>query len=146
MKKNPERDIPDAWRESLATHVKAWVEANVERNAKGKITTRAAAERMGMKHPTYVNITTCKGSFGIHMLLQVRAAIKVPLDSLLGLKPFEEAVAPERVSPAVKAVPVPVDTMNALLGRLEELLHKDPNQHIPQVPPAPPSRPRKRTQ
>lgn len=48
---------------------------------------------LGMKQPTYVQLKNKKGSFGLHLLLQVRAGIRMSIDDLLDLEPKLPAAA-----------------------------------------------------
>lgn len=87
--KNEPRDIPDEWRESVARHLAKWV----KENAPGK-TTREVATLLGMKQPTYVQLKNKKGSFGLHLLLQLREGFGIPIDDLMGLAPLKSAETP----------------------------------------------------
>lgn len=74
------RAVPDVWRESVARRVRQWR----DKHHPGA-TTRKLATAMEMNQPAVVDLLNCKGSFGLHLLLQVRRAIGVSLDDLLGL-------------------------------------------------------------
>ncbi len=85
---------------------------------------------VGMKQPTYVQLKNKKGSFGLHVLLQVRKGFSIPLDELMGLPPLNAGPAPASRSPA---------ELRALAVQVAALLREGVTS--PPVDESPPERP-----
>lgn len=85
------REIPDSWRRATADHLHEWAKRRfgLKPNGKYKANSRVIAEAAGLTQPSYIQLKNMKGSFGLHLLIQVRDGIKVPLDDLLGLPPLK---------------------------------------------------------
>lgn len=85
------RDVPDEWRRSVRDHIRAWAAKKFDGR---KYTTRQLADALRMKQPTVVQLLNVKGSFGLHILAQVRAGTGISLDELVDWK-RQPAPAPD---------------------------------------------------
>lgn len=103
------RDVPDAWRVSVARHLEAWIEAH----AKG-LPQRRVASMLGMTQPTLNQVRRRVGPLGLHVLLQLRAGLGLSLDTLLGLPPISPL---ERERPADRLTAEDVAALQALTSR-----------------------------
>ena len=90
--KGTERDIPDAWRDSVAGHLAVWVESQ----PKGRRTDRALADALGVSNFTYNSLKNRKGPLGLHVLVALRAKLGVTIDELLGLGDVQVVAPPPR--------------------------------------------------
>lgn len=75
-------------REALAKHVEAWI------SKQGRKTERELAPLLGISQASLNEIRNCNGPLGIHVLLALRKALGVPIDTMLGLGVVELAMPP----------------------------------------------------
>jgi transcriptional regulator with XRE-family HTH domain len=68
------------------------VEAEISARYPGK-SERTIAKAFGMSQPALNKIRRCEGALGVHALLYLREALRVPIDELLGLAPLARAPA-----------------------------------------------------
>jgi transcriptional regulator with XRE-family HTH domain len=96
------REVPEDWLEAVGSRIEAWI----ERNGLQKKTGRQIAPMLGISQPTLTQLINRKGALGIHVLMALRASMKMSLDELLGLEeiPRASSVPPKMAVEDVRAV------------------------------------------
>lgn len=89
--KREEVATPQLWRDSVASHLEAWI---LEQGlVKGKTRSeRVLAPRLGISSFSLNRLRLRKGPMGLHNLVKIRHALGISLDELLGLEPNTETV------------------------------------------------------
>jgi transcriptional regulator with XRE-family HTH domain len=109
------------------------LEAEIAARHRGK-SERTIAKAFGISQPALNKIRRCEGALGVHALLQLREALRVSIDDLLGLAPL----APRTVA----ASDLELAVERALARRFPA---HAPDAPEPPPPPPPPTRARKRS-
>ncbi len=134
--KRVDREIPQSWRDALASHLAAWVETQ----PLGRRSDRALASALGVSNFTYNCLKNKKGPVGLHVLVTLRKRLVVSVDELLGLPAL--GVQP----PASAQKPADALTADEVrdLKRLTATLRPATKERAIDAPPPQPATPRRR--